>query len=62
MSKGLLGWASNILNVIVFIILLLNTKAQCVDSGQIISSVIMIAISFLVQIIDSIGLENESKL
>lgn len=58
MNKDLLGWGSNILNALVFIILLLNTTRECLDTNVIISSVIMIGISFIIQIISGIG-END---
>jgi len=51
---------SSILNALVFIILLINTnllintKTGCINTGIIVSSVLMIGISFLVQLIDSI--------
>ena len=54
MKKNMLGWASNILNVLVFIILLVDTKKECVSVNSVFSSVIMIAISLLIQIISGI--------
>lgn len=59
MEQRLLGWAGNILNVLVFIILLMGTKKECIDSNTLISSVIMIGISFLIQLIDTLGGQSE---
>lgn len=57
MKINLLGWATNILNALVFIILFLNTKKECIGQNVIISSVIMIGISFIVQLISDVEVE-----
>ena len=59
MKTNLLSWGANILNALVFIVLLINTKAECIAQNAVISSVIMIAISFVVQIISDISEEIE---
>jgi len=52
-KSNLLGWASNILNVLVFIVLLINTRQECIELNSVISSVIMMGISIIIQIINS---------
>jgi hypothetical protein len=57
--KNYLGWASNILNLIIFIYIFVNTTSACFDKLQMNITAFGILVSILGQLVSSIE-ENKS--
>ena len=58
-KTDLYGWASNILNALIFIYLLLNTARECFNKNQLIIAAFGLIVSVIVQVYSSITKQIE---